>query len=217
MTASQTLRTVMVDTQVRPSDVTKFPIIAAMLDVPREAFVPGPSRAVAYCDAPVPLGEGREMPEARLLAKMLDALDIQLSDQVLVIGGGLGYSTAVLARMAESVVMIEDDPLRVAEAEAALTAAEVSNAVVLEGTLAHGAPQAAPFNVILVEGGVEQVPDALCDQLAEGGRMIALFREGPTGHARLGRRVEGRMAWREVFDAVAPVLPGFEAPRGFRL
>lgn len=217
MTVSQTLRRVMVDTQVRPSDVTKFPIIAAMLDVPREAFVPGPARPVAYSDAPVSLGGGREMPEARVLAKMLDALDIRLTDQVLVIGGALGYSTAVLARMAESVVMIEDDPDRVAEAEAALAQAQVSNAVVLEGALAAGAPQAAPFDVILIEGGVEQVPAALSDQLAEGGRMIALFQEGRTGRARLGRRVEDHLAWRDVFDASAPVLPGFAAPRGFAL
>ena len=215
MTAMQALRTTMVDTQVRPSDVTKFPIIQAMLEVPREAFVPRGVRPVAYSDAPVPLGGGREMPEARVLAKMLDALDIQLSDQVLVIGGGMGYSTAVLARMADSVVMIEADAAVVAEAEAALAQAGVANAAVLEGTLATGAPQAAPFDVILIEGGVETIPDALCDQLVEGGRIVALVQDGRMGRARLGRRVEGRMAWRDVFDATAPVLPGFEAARGF--
>lgn len=217
MTASQTLRTMMVDTQVRPSDVTKFPVIAAMLEVPREVFVPGAARSVAYSDGPIALGQGREMPEARVLAKMLDALDIQLSDQVLVIGGGHGYSTAVLARMAESVVMIEDDERRVEEAEAALALAGVDNAVVLPGALAGGAPKAAPFDVILIEGGVERVPEALEQQLAEGGRMIALFQEGRTGRARLGRKVEGRLAWRDVFDATAPVLPGFDVPRGFEL
>lgn len=205
----------MVDTQVRPSDVTKFPIIAAMLAVPREAFVPVAARSVAYSDAPIPLGGGREMPEARVLAKMLDALDIGLEDQVLVIGGGLGYSTAVLSRMAESVVMVEDDARRVAEAESSLAQADVSNAVVLEGPLAEGAPQAAPFDAIVVEGGVEHVPEAIADQLAEGGRIVALVQQGRAGRARLGRRVEGRMAWRDAFDAVAPVLPGFAAARGF--
>ena len=217
MTASEALRTMMVDTQVRPSDVTKFPIIAAMLAVPREAFVPGPARPVAYADGPLPLGDGREMLEPRVLAKMLDALDVQLGDHALVIGGGHGYSAAVLARMAESVVMIEDDAARVEEAEAALAQTGVDNAVVLSGALAAGAPQAAPFDVILVEGGAEQVPDALAAQLAEGGRLIALVQDGRTGRARLGRKVDGRMAWRDAFDATAPVLPGFEAPRAFRL
>ena len=216
MTASQALRTMMVDTQVRPSDVTKFPIIAAMLAVPREAFVPAPVRPVAYSDAPVPIGDGREMPEARLLAKMLDALDVRLEDRALVVGGGLGYSTAVLSRMAESVVMVEDDRRRVAEAEAALAQGGISNAVVLEGRLADGAPQAAPFDVVLVEGGVERIPDALAEQLAEDGRIVALFQEGRAGRARLGRRVEGRMAWRDAFDAIAPVLPGFARERGFQ-
>ncbi len=205
----------MVDTQVRPSDVTKFPIIAAMLAVPREAFVPVALRPVAYSDAPVPLGDGREMLEARVLAKMLDELDVQLTDQVLIVGGGLGYSAAVLARMAESVVMVEEDGATVAEAEAALAQAEVANAVVLEGPLAEGAPRAAPFDAIVVEGGVEMVPDALAAQLAEGGRIVALFQDGRLGQARLGRMVEGRLGWRHVFDATAPVLPGFAAARGF--
>ena len=205
----------MVDAQVRPSDVTKFPIIAAMLDVPREAFVPDAARPVAYVDAPTPLGGGREMPDARTLAKMLDALDIQISDQVLILGGGLGYSAAVLARMAESVIMVEEDETLATEAEAALLAAEIENAVVLQGALVEGAVKAAPFDVILIEGGVETVPDALAGQLAEGGRMGAIFQEGRLGRARLGLRIEGHIAWRDVFDATAPVLPGFARATGF--
>ncbi|WGH78929.1 protein-L-isoaspartate O-methyltransferase family protein [Jannaschia ovalis] len=207
----------MVDTQVRPSDVTKFPIIAAMLDVAREAFVPGAAKPVAYMDAPVPLGGGREMLDARNFAKMLDALDIDRADQVLIIGGGLGYSAAVLARMADSVVMLEEDEAMAAEAEAALAADEVMNAAVLQGPLAEGAAKAGPFDVILVEGGVERIPDALTDQLKEGGRIAAIFMTGRLGETRLGRRIDGRMAWRFAFNATAPVLPGFEEQRGFLL
>ena len=217
MVASHTLRTIMVDTQVRPSDVTKFPIISAMLDVPREAFVPGKAQPVAYMDAPVSLGPGREMLEARVLAKMLDALDIRKSDQVLIVGGGLGYSAAVLARMADSVVMVEEDAGLAKEAEATLTQFEVDNAVVLEGPLVEGAAQAGPFDVILVEGAVQTVPDALLAQLAEGGRIGAIFVEGANGEVRIGTLVEGHLGWRFAFNAGGPVLPGFARAQGFVL
>ncbi len=217
MTASQTLRTNMVDTQVRPSDVTKFPIISAMLDVPREAFVPLGAQSVAYMEAPVPLGTGREMLAARTFAKMLDALDIRRTDQVLVIGGGLGYSAAVLGRMAESVVMVEEDATLAADAEAALAQHGIDNAVVLEGPLAEGAPRAAPFDVILIEGAVEVVPDPLVAQLCEGGRIAAIFADRNNGDVRLGTSIEGRVSWRFAFNATGPVLPGFSRHGGFVL
>jgi protein-L-isoaspartate(D-aspartate) O-methyltransferase len=217
MTASKTLRTMMVDTQVRPSDVTKFPIIAAMLEVPREAFVPPAAQPVAYMDGPIRLGGGREMPDARTLAKMLDALDLTLADEVLVIGGGLGYSTAVLARMTASVVMVEAEAELAAEAESTLAAQGVDNAAVLNGPLAEGAAKAAPFDVVLIEGGVETIPEAILEQLKEGGRVAAIFQSGAVGYCRIGYRARGRMAWRYAFDAGAPVLPGFSTSREFSL
>lgn len=211
----------MVDTQVRPSDVTKFPIISAMLDVPREAHVPDAARAVAYMDAPIPLGGGREMPEARTLAKMLDALDVDLDDAVLVIGGGLGYSTALLARMADSVVMVEEDGDLASEAETTLADHNVMNAAVLARSLVDGAPKAAPFDVILVEGGVETIPPTLLEQLREGGRIAAIFMDGALGEVRIGHRIPdadgGQVAWRYDFNAAAPVLPGFSRARSFAL
>lgn len=207
----------MVDTQIRPSDVTKFPIIAAMLDVEREAFVPQSAQSVAYMDAPVRLVDGREMMEARTFAKLLDALDVALDDQVLIIGGGLGYSAAVLARMAESVVMVEEDAGLAEDAEAALATQDVTNAVVLQSPLVDGAAKAGPYDVILIEGGVEEVPDALLDQLHDAGRIAALFQTGQLGEARIGHRIEGRVSWRFAFNAAAPVLPGFAAQRGFTL
>lgn len=212
-----TLRTVMVDTQIRPSDVTKFPLIAAMLAVPREAYVPPAKVGVAYMDAPIPLADGRELMEPRSLAKMLDALDVGLADEALIVGGGLGYSAAVLARMAASVVMVEADETMAREAEAALTAQDVTNAVVLHAPLAEGAPKAAPFDLILIDGGVEAVPDALLDQLRDGGRIVALFQDGARGDGRLGIKIDGRVSWRFEFNAAAPVLPGFEIARSFAL
>ncbi|MEM7709221.1 MAG: protein-L-isoaspartate O-methyltransferase [Pseudomonadota bacterium] len=221
MASAQSLRTMMVDTQVRPSDVTKFPIIAAMLDVPREVHVPSAALAVAYMDAPIALGGGREMLEARVLAKMLDALDVELDESVLIVGGGLGYSAALLARMAESVVVVEEDAALAMEAEATLTAHDVMNAVVLTAPLTKGAPKAAPFDVILIEGGVEDVPADLLSQLRPGGRLVTIFMDGVLGEVRVGRRIPdadgGHVAWRFDFNAVAPVLPGFSRARTFAL
>ncbi len=213
----QTRRTMMVDTQVRPADVTKFPIIDAMLRVPREAFVPAALREVAYLGENVPIAPARVVLEPRTLAKMLDALDIGPRDLVLDVGCGLGYSTAVIARLAEAVVAVEATGGFAAEAEAVLAREGVDNAAVIAGDLAAGAPKHGPYDVIAIQGGVEEVPQAILDQLKDGGRIGALFMQGPLGQVRIGFRDAGRMTWRFAFNAAAPVLPGFAAPRGFSL
>ncbi|WP_084863922.1 protein-L-isoaspartate O-methyltransferase family protein [Salibaculum halophilum] len=213
----ETLRTVMVDTQVRPSDVTKFPIIDAMLSVPREDFVPDDRREAAYVDDNLDLGGGRVILEPRTMGKMLDALDIQGSEVVMDLGCGLGYSTALLARLAEFVVAVEDDEARVTEAQANLSAHDVDNAAVVHGTLAAGAPKQGPYDVIVLEGAADQVPDTLVDQLKDGGRMAVLFSEGALGVMRIGHKLDGAMTWRMAFNAGAPVVPGFERRPAFTL
>lgn len=205
----------MVDSQVRPSDVTRFPIIEAMRAVPREEFVPAAMRAVAYLGEHVPLAPGRVVLDPRVFAKMLDALDVGPSDLVLDVGCGIGYSTAVIARMAEAVIAIEDDPDRAQEAEAALSAQGADNAVVQTGPLAGGVPEHGPYDVIMLQGAIEVLPQALCDQLKPGGRIAAIFVDGAHGHARLGQRTAHGVGWRRIFDAVAPVLPGFSAAKTF--
>lgn len=210
-------RTMMVDTQVRPSDVTKFPVIEAMLTIPREDFVPANRRAVAYSGENLDIGRGRVMLEPRSLAKMTDALDIQPGELVLNLGCGYGYSAAVMARMAEAVVAIEDDAELAAEAERRLSEAGIFNVAVLNASLTEGAPRQGPYDVILIEGAVEEIPPAIIDQLREGGRIAALFREGVLGVARIGTRIGGRVSWRYAFNANAPMLPGFGRQRGFVL
>jgi protein-L-isoaspartate(D-aspartate) O-methyltransferase len=210
-------RTMMVDTQVRPNDVTKFPIIKAMLSIPREAFVPGDKREAAYVGENVDIGGGRVMLEPRTLAKMLDALDIQPSDMVLDIGCGLGYSTAVAARMAEAVVAVEEDAGLAAQAQATLSADGADNAAVIEAPLAEGAPKHGPYDVIAIQGAAEVVPPALLDQLKEGGRIACIFMEGALGVCRIGHKIGGVVKWQFAFNAGAPVLKGFEARRGFAL
>lgn len=210
-------RVTMVDTQVRPSDVTKFPIIAAMLAVRREVFVPDAQREAAYVGENVDLGGGRVILEARTLAKLLDALDLQPTELVLDLGCGYGYSAAVIAHLAEAVIAVESDDAMAAEAQRRLAAEGVDNAVVITGALDRGAVKHGPYDAIVVQGGVEVIPAAVLDQLREGGRIAAIFMAGPLGKAMIGYRLDGRVTWRFAFNAAAPVCPGFATARGFVL
>ncbi|RJE87875.1 protein-L-isoaspartate O-methyltransferase family protein [Paracoccus onubensis] len=210
-------RTMMVDTQVRPNDVTKFPVIEAMLAIPREEFVPPSLRDVAYSGENLTVGEGRVMLEPRTLAKLVDMLDIEPDDLVLDIASGYGYSAAVIARMSEAVVAIEDDTDMAQEAEKRLADAGVFNVAALHGDLTEGNARQGPYDVILIEGAVEEVPETILDQLKEGGRIGAIFMEGSLGVARIGHRLNGRINWRYAFNAHAPVLRAFTKERGFSL
>ena len=210
-------RTMMVDTQVRPSDVTKFPIIDAMLAIPREVFVPDILREAAYVEETLDLGGQRVMLEPRTLAKMLDALEIAPEHVVLDIGCGLGYATAVLARMADFVVALEDQEDLAAEAETLLAEQGVHNAAVLVGALPEGAAKSGPYDIIITQGAVEEVAAALLDQLREGGRIACIFAQNALGVVRIGHKIGGVVTWRDVFNANAPVLKGFEKASNFAL
>lgn len=210
-------RKTMVDTQVRPSDVTRFPVIDAMLAVPREAYVPDALREAAYAGENLPLAPGRVVLEPRTLAKLLDALDLQPGELVMTVGAGLGYGAAVAARLAEAVIAVEEDEALAAEAQRRLAEQGVDNAAVHAGALAEGAARHAPYDVILVEGGAEVLPPALAAQLREGGRIGCLFVEGGLGAVRIGRKTGDGLVWRFAFNAAAPVLPGFARSREFQL
>ncbi|MEZ5675551.1 protein-L-isoaspartate(D-aspartate) O-methyltransferase [Thalassovita litoralis] len=216
MTDYAARRIMMVDTQIRPSDVTKFPIIDAMLSVPREDFVPSDKIEAAYVGDNVSLGGTRVVLEPRTLAKMLDALDIHSDELVLDVGCGLGYSAAVIAKMAAAVVAVEEDDLA-EEAQAALARADADNVIVHTGALTAGAESHGPYDVIVIEGAVEHLPDAIPAQLKEGGRIAVLFADGELGVVRIGYKIDGEMNWRFAFNAGAPVLPGYERHRAFTL
>ena len=204
-------RVTMVDTQVRPQDVTKFPIIAAMLSVPREIYVPEGQREAAYVGRNIDLAPRRVLLEARSLAKLLDALNVEPGQKVLDLGAGLGYSAAVLAEMGAEVVAVEEDATMAKAAAGNLGGSvKVVNAAPAAGSASDG-----PFDVILLEGGAEVFPAALEAQLKEGGQIGAIFMEGALGVARIGHKLDGKVSWRFAFNATAPVMPGFEAPRGF--
>ena len=203
-------RKIMVDTQVRPSDVTKFPIIDAMLSVPRELFVPRAVKESAYIGENCNLTANRVVLEPRTLAKMLDALDIQRNELVLDIGSGLGYSSAVIARMAEAVVALEEESEFASEAEGLLNEIGEDSVLVHSGALVSGAAQHGPFDVIILQGGVEQVPDGVLSQLKDGGRIAAIFMDGALGEVHIGYKINNFLNWRFAFNAGAPILPGFE-------
>ena len=217
MTNFEMRRRMMVDTQVRPSDVTKFPIIEAMLSVAREDFVPAAQREAAYMGENIELGSGRVVLEPRTLAKMLDTLDIGNDDLVLDVRVGYGYSSAVIAHMAEAVVALEEDEDLAREAQEALMTAGADNVALHTGPLAEGAAQHGPYDVVIIQGGVARVPQTLLDQIKDGGRIGCLFMDGALGEVRIGYKIDGRISWRNVFNAGAPVLPGFEAHNQFQL
>lgn len=217
MTDFAARRMMMVDTQVRTADVTKFPIIDAMLSVPREQFVPREQVEAAYVSENIRIAPHRVVLEPRTLGKLLDAINVESNDLVLDIGIGYGYSSAVIASMAEAVIGVEEDASLANEAQSLLSEHGADNVLVHTGPLTEGAAQHGPYDVIIVQGSVEELPPALIDQLKEGGRIGCVFMEGALGVVRIGYKIDGEMSWRYAFNASAPVLPGFEKETTFAL
>lgn len=202
----------MVASQVRTNRVTDPLVSGAMEMVPREYFVPPESRAVAYLDEDLPLGNGRHIMEPMALARLLQLADIEPEDKALVVGAGTGYSAAVLARIAQSVVVLENDASLADKASKIMTELVIPNVTVVLGDLAAGVPSKAPFDVILIDGSVAEIPAQLTRQLSDGGRLVAVVRQGPVGRATLVTRVGDSFGSRADFDLITPFLPEF-APR----
>jgi protein-L-isoaspartate(D-aspartate) O-methyltransferase len=208
-------RRMMVDGQVRTADVTNPDLIAAMLTVPRERFVPAALAEQAYRDGDIALGDGRVLLKPMVLAKLIQAAQVGASDAVLDVGCGTGYSSAVLSRLAGNVVALEQDEILAAQAKTALAAVNAVGVVVATAPLTGGWPGAAPYDIILLNGATEVAPEMLGRQLKPNGRLACIFGRGPTGKAMIYRRIEEHLVGRPVFDAAAPVLPGFVAPPAF--
>ncbi len=205
----------MLDGQLRPNRLTDERLQQAIMAVPREAFVPAALRGVAYVDDDVPLGGGRWLMEPMVLGRLLQEAALEPSDVMLDIGCATGYSTAVAARLAGTVVALESDPELVRQATENLAALGVVNAVVVAGALPSGYPDQAPYQAILLNGAVDRAPDALLRQLADGGRLLAVELADGAGRAVLYLRQDGLIGRRVLFDAAVKPLPGFQAQRGF--
>ena len=225
MTDFTKARNAMVDTQVRPADVTDLRIIRAMREVPRERFVPRSQIARAYTDRHIELtpiqgaddneAQHRWLLKPRDFAKLLQAADIGPSDAVLDIGCGRGYSTAVIARLCDTCVGVEMANSDADRATETLTDIGVENAAILQGDLTTGMPQHGPFDIIIGEGAIIDLPQSWVDQLANGGRIAVFMQDGPISRACVFTKNDGVVGKRTVFDGSVPILPGFEVAPEF--
>ena len=213
-----TARQRMVDCQVRPSDVTDLRIIEAMLAIPREAFVPTNQRALAYLDRDIDVGTvaGRDfLIQPAVLAKMIQAAEVAATDRVLVTGSATGYAAAVMARLAADVFAVASSPDMAANARAALSATGAGKVAVSAGAAGEGDPANGPYDVILLNGATEIVPEALYQQLKIGGRLVGVFADVRPSRAVLVTRSPSDYGTRTLFDAVEPTLPGLERVPAF--
>ncbi len=218
----------MVENQIRANRVHDSRLIAAFADIPREVFVAKSHKPIAYLDECIPLGgSGRFIMEPMLTARLMQAAAITPLDVVLEIGGASGYTAALLARLASTVVALECDPDLAATAQEALTALEIDTVSVVQGALADGYPQQAPYDVIFFNGAIAAVPDSISAQLAEDGRLLAVLDPGRPGNgpgnapgygfgkAILMSRRDGILSSRELFECTTPTLPGFAPSPSF--
>ncbi len=218
-----TMRAHMVEGQILPNKVTDPRIVEAMATVPRECFVTGPLQAVPYVDEDLAIGNGRYLTEPAVLARMIQMLDPSRDNTALDIGCASGYSSAILGRLAGTVIALESDVELSTIGANVLPTLDIDNVLFIEGDLAQGYTDQAPYDVILIAGGVEKVPEVIFEQLAEGGRLATVISQPLTGgHGHLGQatlytRISGVVSSRALFDAALPILPGFRATHGFVL
>jgi protein-L-isoaspartate(D-aspartate) O-methyltransferase len=212
--ASATMRHAMVASQLRTNAVSDQRIVAAMAEVPREAFVPAESQAIAYRDTALPLGEGRWMNPPMATGRLLTEAYLEPTDRVLLIGAAGGYTAAVLSRIVTSVVAVEEDAALVALADNAL--ADMPKVEIVAGPLNAGHADGGPYDVLVIDGAIETVPDVLIGQVKSGGRIVTgLVDKGVTRLAS-GRKTTGGFGLSAFADAECVVLPGFSKPTGFR-
>ncbi len=198
----------MIDCQIRTADVTDYRVLQAFRAVKRELFVPKSKSALAYSDANIEMEDGRVVMRPRDMSKLIHAADIQPTDIALDIACGRGYSSAILANLAETVVALEDSDERVEKASANLSDTGADNAVVVKGDIKAGAKEHGPFDVIFVNGAVGEIPKNWFDQLANEGRLVAIVLRGKIGHACVFTKSGDVIGDRIVFDAHVPALPG---------
>jgi len=215
MTDYAAARRNMVLSQLEPNRVNDPRILDAMGSIPREVFAPKSLAGVAYVDEDLEVAAGRFLMEPMVLARLIDALALKPGDLVLNVGCATGYAAAVMARLAGTVVAIESDADLAASAGDNLAKVEIDNVAVIEGALPEGCADQGPFAAILIDGGVEEVPTALLEQLAPGGRLACVVQSSPAGKAMLYSENGGVFGQRPLFDASVPPLPGFTRPKVF--
>ncbi len=210
-------RKTMVDSQLRPSKVNSPNVLEAFLTIPREEFVGKQQRAIAYIDEDLPLPGGRSLMEPMVLARLVQSLEVQADNNVLIVGAATGYGTAIIASLAGSVIAIEARASLVEKAQDALVSIGVDNAAIVKARLVDGYPDEGPYDCILIEGGVESVPENLLQQLAPKGVLAAVYRKpnSPIGVASLWTRSGKKFVRTPIFDACVPNLVEFTSKPEF--
>jgi protein-L-isoaspartate(D-aspartate) O-methyltransferase len=207
------MRRAMIASQLRTTGTNDPRVLAAMGEVPRERFVPRARVSMAYADALIPLKPGRDFNSPMALGRLLTEAAPRPGERVLIVAAATGYAAAVMARLAGPVTALEEDPDLAAEARANLAGNGVA---LVEGPLVSGCPGSAPFDLILIDGAVECVPDSLVAQLADGGRLAAGLLENGVTRLAIGRRAGEGFGMAAFADAAAAILPGFARPKAFR-
>ena len=211
-------RKAMIDSQIRPNKVIDERVVAAFAQTPREEFVPKALRDVAYVDEDLALSGGRYIIEAMVMGRLLQALEIKASHNVLLIGAGTGYTAALLSQLCASVIAIDNRSAAVDKTQELLAGMEIGNVAVLKGKLTEGYPSEGPYDVIIIEGGVETMPEELLGQLTPTGRLAAIWRENDRaqGEASLWSKAGDHYVRRSLFNAQVPTLAEFKAKPTFQ-
>jgi protein-L-isoaspartate(D-aspartate) O-methyltransferase len=205
----------MVESQIRTNKVTNAELLKALEALPRERFLPPEWTHAAYVDENLPLAPGRYLMEPMVFARLVQLADPKVTDRALVVGSGSGYGAAVLANLVRSVVALESDFGLAARGREQFARLRIDGATQVDGPLTEGWVLKAPFEIILVEGAAEVLPGTLFEQLADGGRLVAVIETDGIGRATLFDKRNDILSHRTVFDASVPVLPGLKRKRGF--
>lgn len=213
----EALRKAMVDSQIRPNKVIDDRVIAAFMNVPRERFVSKNMQNLAYIDEDIHLSGGRFIVEAMVMARIIQTLALDASQSVMLIGAGTGYTAALLSSLVESVIAIETRAQMVEKAQQAVAGLDIGNVAVIKARLQDGYASEAPYDAIIIEGAVEQIPQSLLDQLSDGGRLAAIWRPEGTqaGEACIWHKTGESVSRTPLFTAQVPVLDEFRAKPKF--
>ena len=206
----------MVENQVRANRVIDERVINVVSELPREKFVPSSKADIAYIDEAIEIEDGRYIMQPMIMARLLQSAEPLESDVALVVGCADGYTSAVLAKIVSTVVAVESNTKLIKKANDVLASMEIDNVAVVEGSLTEGYPKQAPYDVIVFNGSVSEVPDEISEQLAEGGRLVAVVNsDRGMGSLMIRTRVNGMTSERDLFDAATPLLPGYQIDTKF--
>ena len=216
-TVFETARKAMIDSQIKPNKIIDERVVSAFASTPREEFVPRALRDVAYIDEDLTLAGGRYIIEAMVMGRMLQALDLKPAQNILLVGAGTGYTAALLSQLCASVIAIDNRNSAVEKTQELLGKMEIGNVAVLKSKLTEGYPSEGPYDAIIIEGGVEVMPEELLSQLAPEGQCAAIWRTSGTaqGEASLWSRSGNGFSRRGLFNAQVPTLSEFKAKPGF--